>query len=119
MRPSTMMWMVVLALAGCAATYRTSDKLEATQAAVSAADEAGARNVPPASYHIERAKEETEFARQQLKMGDPRGAESTLDRATADTELAAQLVREEANRQETRRVTEQLKQQMQKKGETP
>src|SRR5688572_22628230 len=101
MRPSYMPWMTALALAGCATTYRSSEKLEATQAAVQAAEGAGARNVPPASYHIERAKEETEFARQQLKMGDPRGAESTLDRATADTELAAQLVREEQNRQET------------------
>jgi hypothetical protein len=118
MRAKHIVWAAALALGGCA-TYSTSDKLEATQAQVQAAEAVGTRNVPPANYHVQRAKEESEFARGQLKRGNKKGADSTLDRTTADTDLAVQLVREEQSRQETRKVAEQMRQLMQKKGETP
>jgi len=100
-----------LLLVGCA-TYKTSDKLEAASAAIRAAEEAGAESVPAAKYHLDRAKEETQYAKEQLSYGNKKGASSTLDRTIADTDLAVQLVREERSHQATRKAAGRIQQQL-------
>jgi hypothetical protein len=100
-------------IAGCA-TYKPSDKLEAANSSIQAAEQAGAQSVRPASYHVERAKEETRYAKEQMRWGNRKGASSTLDRVPADTDLAAQLVREERSHLATRQLSEKLNQMKQK-----
>jgi hypothetical protein len=106
---------LALLLVGCA-TYKTSDKLEAASAAIRAAEEAGADKVPAAKYHLDRAKEETQYAKEQLSYGNKRGASSTLDRTIADTDLAVQLVREERSHEATNKLGGRIHQVVPKTG---
>src|SRR4051812_16920225 len=99
--------LTALALGGCASA-QSSEKLDETTAMMQTAEQAGAHQVPSAQYHLSKAEEHNEVAKQQLKSGDRLSAESTLDRSRADAELAVQLVPEEKGRQTTRRTAEQI-----------
>jgi hypothetical protein len=71
-------------------------------AAISAAEAAGAGSVPEASLHVKMAKDSVALAEKQVRDGDEEEARATLERASADAELARALtteqeVRDEAN----------------------
>ncbi len=99
----------MLLLAGCSSLH-SREKVEESNAAIRAAELAGAHHVPPAEYHLHQAKEANEYAKEQMSMGDRKGAESTLDRSEADADLAVVLTREEESREAKRKAAEQLNQ---------
>lgn len=90
---SSVIFTLLLAL-GCAGTPRPTDQLARTEAALRAAAEVGAGDVPRAQLHHTLAKEQLEKAREQIEQGDNERASATLERAKADAELALALARE-------------------------
>jgi hypothetical protein len=90
---------VVLALAcsvtlGCASTPAPTEKAEATSAAIRAAEEVGAPQVPHAALYLQLAVEQSEHAKELIAKGDKERAASLLMRAQADAELSLALARE-------------------------
>lgn len=94
-------------VAGCAtAPLRT----EASTSGISAAEEAGAANVPQASLHLQLAKEELEIARGLAAKGEKEEAVSMLSRAEADSELAVVLSHEDTEKAEAMAAVERVRQ---------
>jgi outer membrane murein-binding lipoprotein Lpp len=94
-------------VAGCAnAPLRT----EASTSGISAAEEAGAANVPQASLHLQLAKEELEVAKGLASKGEKEEAVSMLSRAEADSELAIVLSHEDAEKAEAMAAVERVRQ---------
>jgi regulator of protease activity HflC (stomatin/prohibitin superfamily) len=83
---------------------------EASTAAIRAAEEVGATNVPSASLYLQLAKEESEHAQALATKGDKEEAESMLLRAQADGELAVALSRGDADRAEAAKAIERVRQ---------
>jgi poly-gamma-glutamate capsule biosynthesis protein CapA/YwtB (metallophosphatase superfamily) len=98
---------VTALVAGCAnAPLRT----EASTSGISAAEEAGAGNVPQASLHLQLAKEELAAAKTLSKNGDKEKAASMLLRAESDAELAVVLSHQDAERSEAIAAIERVRQ---------
>jgi hypothetical protein len=81
----------------------------ATQAAIRAAEEAGASEVGPAALYLKLAREEKEQGKKLVEAGKYALAELVLRRAAADGELAVELTKQakkvrEAERREKRAV---------------
>jgi regulator of protease activity HflC (stomatin/prohibitin superfamily) len=95
-------------IAGCAAKIPL--RTEASTSGISAAEEAGAANVPQASLHLQMAKEELELAKKLSAKGEKKEAASMLLRAEADAELAIALSHEDAEKAEAREAMERVRQ---------
>lgn len=94
------------ALISCAsAPLRTDD----SAAAIRAAQEVGADEVPRAALHLQLAKESVEKATKLYKSGDRDEANSLLTRAEADAELAVALSREQAEKQQALEAVQSVK----------
>ena len=84
----------------CAGAPQPTERLASAQAAVRAAKEVGAKEVPQAQLHTQLAEEQVVQANKLIKEGENERAEMILRRATADAELAVALAREaESQRQ--------------------
>jgi poly-gamma-glutamate capsule biosynthesis protein CapA/YwtB (metallophosphatase superfamily) len=110
-RPGIMQFAMAIAVtalvAGCAnAPLRT----EASTSGISAAEEAGAVNVPQAALHLQLAKEELAAARVMSENGEKEKAASMLLRAEADAELAVALSHQDAERSEAIAAVERVRQ---------
>lgn len=89
----------LMALA-CAGAPQPTERLASAQAAVRAAKEVGADNVPQAQLHTKLAEEQVIQANKLIEDGENERAEMVLRRASADAELAVALAREaESKRQ--------------------
>jgi Domain of unknown function (DUF4398) len=89
----------LLAIA-CAGAPQPTQRLASTQAAVRAAKEVGAKDVPQAQLHAQLAEEQVQQANKLMEDGENERADQVLRRAQADAELAVALAREaEAQRQ--------------------
>jgi hypothetical protein len=95
-------------LIGCGSTPPINK--EASTSAIRAAEEVGASNVPSASLYLQLAKEELEHAQGLATKGDKEQAESMLQRAQADGELAVALSRGEADKTEATKAVERARQ---------
>ena len=98
------LWLVplgVLTLGACASSPPTKE-LEASSAAIRAAEEVGATKEPNAALHLQLAKEETERARKRFADGDKEGAQRLLQRAEADANLAVALARTQQEQSDAR-----------------
>ena len=95
-------------LAGCASSTANQGRLAASQAAVRAADEVGASNVPKASLHLQLAREEIEQAKKLIRTREGVKADFVLQRAEADAELALILAKEAPVQAETQAVLDKL-----------
>jgi len=92
--------------AGCSiAPLRT----EASTSGIRAAEEAGANQLPQASFHLQLAKKELERAEELYATGEQTKAESMLDRAKADAELSLALAREDSEKSEARAAVERAR----------
>ncbi|HKP61245.1 MAG TPA: DUF4398 domain-containing protein [Polyangiales bacterium] len=89
----------LLALA-CASTPQPTERLASTQAAVRAAKEVGAKDVPQAQLHAQLAEEQVTQANKLIKDGENERADQVLRRAQADAELAVALAREAESQQQ-------------------
>jgi len=83
----------LMALA-CGSAPQPTERLATAQAAVRAAKEVGAKEVPQAQLHAQLAEEQVTQAQKMIEDGDNERAEMVLRRATADAELAVALARE-------------------------
>lgn len=78
----------------CGSAPQPTERLATAQAAVRAAKEVGAKDVPQAQLHTQLAEEQVQQAQKMIENGDNERAEYVLRRATADAELAVALARE-------------------------
>jgi hypothetical protein len=95
-------------IAGCGSSPAVNK--EASTSAIRAAEEVGASKVPSASLYLQLAKEELENAKGLASRGDKEEAESMLERAQADAELAVALSREDADKKEAAQAIERVRQ---------
>ena len=102
-----MMFAAAIAItAGCSnAPLRT----EGSTSGIRAAEEAGAAQVPQASLYLQMAKEELELAKELYAKGKQEEASSMLLRAEADSELAVELSREDAEKEDARAAVERVR----------
>ena len=84
----------------CASAPQPTERLASAQAAVRAAKEVGAKDVPQAQLHTQLAEEQVVHAQKLIEEGDNERAEIILRRATADAELAVALARESESRKQ-------------------
>ncbi|MDQ3264275.1 MAG: DUF4398 domain-containing protein [Myxococcota bacterium] len=104
---------------GCAGTQKIPvEQMTDSRAAIRAAEEMGAEQVPSAAHHLQLAKQQTERATRLLDEGEENRAAFLLERATADAELALSLAREEPVRIEAQRLLDQVRT-LQTESETP
>lgn len=89
-----------LAAVACAGAPQPTERLATAQAAVRAAQEVGAKDVPQAQLHAQLAEEQVQQANKLIQDGENERADMVLRRALADAELAVALAREaESQRQ--------------------
>jgi hypothetical protein len=85
----------MLALGSACGSYPPpTERMTTSEAAIRAADEMGAGQVPRAALHLKLAQEQTESARKLIEDGYNERAELTLKRAQADGELALAIAKE-------------------------
>lgn len=100
-------------LSACAGHPAPVDRLAAAQAAVRAAEEAGAERVDPqAQLYLKLAREGLEKGKGQFDAEDNERADRSLRKAEADAELARELARRQnarAEAEEAKKVLEKLK----------
>jgi hypothetical protein len=100
-----------IALTGIAcATTSSTERLEASAAAIRSAEEIGAQNIPQANLHLQLAKEQSQHAKQLIEAGgDKEEAASLLARAEVDAELARALAREDSTRTQAQQAIDRVK----------
>lgn len=86
--------LAALALACGSAPVPVSGTLSETQAAIRAAEEVGARNVPKAGLHLKMAQDQLQTAKALLADGEEEEASVILARAQSDAELALTMAKE-------------------------
>lgn len=97
------------AVSGCASAPPPIEKMEASHAAIRAAEELGAPKVPQAALHLQLAKEQSEAAKQSLAQGERERGEGLLLRAAADAELALALARESTARNDAQQAIDRIR----------
>ncbi|HEX9614531.1 MAG TPA: DUF4398 domain-containing protein [Bacteroidota bacterium] len=83
---------------------------EPSTSAIRAAEEVGASGVPSASLYLQLAKEELEQAKGLATDGEKEQAESMLERAQADADLAVALSRSDTDKKEAAEAIERVRQ---------
>jgi hypothetical protein len=91
--------------AGCATAPLAT---EASTSGIRAAEEVGATEVPQASLHLQLAKEELARAEKLSANDEKEMADSMLQRAEADAELAVLLSREDMEKSEAKLAMERV-----------
>jgi hypothetical protein len=97
---------VALAAMGCASSPAL--RTESSTSAIRAAEAVGANQVPQASLHLQLSKEELEDAEKLAKDGKKEQADSMLQRAEADAELAILLSTERTEQAQATRAMERV-----------
>lgn len=98
-------------LLACGGGYpEPRDQLTESEAAVRAAEVAGAQNTPQAALHLKRAREQIESGRGLIQEGENERAEWMLRRARVDADLALSLATEESQRKKAADLKEELEQ---------
>jgi regulator of protease activity HflC (stomatin/prohibitin superfamily) len=100
--------LAAITIVGCGSSKEIINK-EASTAAIRAAQEIGASEVPTAALYLQFAKEGLEKAEVLAANGDKEQAESMLLRAQADAELAIVLSRGDAAKTEAKLAFERVK----------
>ena len=98
-------------LAGCGGGYpEPRNQLIASEAAVRAAEVAGAQNGPQSALHLKRAREQVESGKSLIQEGENERAEWVLRRAQSDADLALAVATEEARRKQAAAAKTELDQ---------
>jgi len=93
---------LALALPACGGAPLNPAKLADTQASLHAAETLGADQDPKAKQHLQLAREQYAQAQRLGASGDGDEGNLYLDRASADAELASQLMRTRTEAEKTR-----------------
>jgi hypothetical protein len=80
-----------------------------SEAAVRAAREVGAQQIPQASLHLTLAQEQLEKAKALMRDGDNEEASFMLQRSQADAELAVAMAHESKTQIEAQRVLDRVR----------
>jgi uncharacterized protein DUF4398 len=100
---------LVFSAVACGGSFpEPRDQLASSEAALRAADTAGAQKLPAAALHLKRAKEQIEQARGLITEEEFERADWTLQRAQADAELALALAKEDSQKKEAAEAKEKL-----------
>ena len=86
-----------------------SERLGSAEAAARTAHELGADKDPKAALHLKLAEEQIDQAKTQMADSDNKTADLTLQRATADAELAVMLAKEDSARAEAEAAQDKVK----------
>ncbi|HEU4581652.1 MAG TPA: DUF4398 domain-containing protein [Polyangiaceae bacterium] len=99
------------ALVGCGGGYpEPRNQLIASEAAVRAAEVAGAQDGPQSALHLKRAREQVESGKSLIQEGENERAEWVLRRAQSDADLALAVATEEARRKQAAAAKAELDQ---------
>ena len=99
------------ALTGCGGGYpEPRNQLIASEAAVRAAEVAGAQEGPQSALHLKRAREQVESGKSLIQEGENERAEWILRRAQSDADLALAVATEEARRKQAAAAKAELDQ---------
>jgi hypothetical protein len=98
-----------LALAGCAGHPAPNAKVATSEAAVRAAEESGAKDVPQAALHLKLAEEQLQTGKNLITEDENERAEYVLSRAQADAELAIALSHTAESRDEAGKALQEVK----------
>jgi Domain of unknown function (DUF4398) len=96
------------ALAACGAAELNQQKVGEVQAAMRAAEEAGANEQPKAALHLQLARDEMAAARRLAADGDDDNAPLVLERARVDAEVARQIARTDQEQQKARQAWQKV-----------
>lgn len=100
---------LALTLLACGGGYpEPRSQLTNSEAAVRAAEVAGAQTSPQSALHLKRAREQVEGGKGLIRDGENERADWVLQRAEADAELALSLSRERARRKKAKDAKEEL-----------
>jgi Domain of unknown function (DUF4398) len=100
-----------LTLSGCGGGYpEPRNQLTASEAALRAAEVAGAQNGPQSALHLKRAREQVDSGKGLIQDGENERAEWVLRRAQSDADLALALATEEVRRKQAAAAKEELDQ---------
>jgi hypothetical protein len=98
-----------LAAVGCGGSLPPpNDQLAASQAAIRAAEEVGAKSDPQAMLHLKLAREQMEKAKALMEAEDNEAAQRVLQRAEADAELALAIAKQRATEAEAEEAMAQV-----------
>jgi len=97
-----------LAAAACGGQALPAKQLADSEAAIRAADEMHANQVPRAALHLTLAKEQYAAAQQAINAGDYQRARIALGRADADAELALALAQSDQAAKDAQQATEKV-----------
>lgn len=97
--------MPLLAVTACGGAAAPTARLTTAEAALRAASEVGAAEVPRAALHMKLAQEQIDEAHQLMDDGNNEQADLALRRAQADAELAITVTREHKTIAEAKSVT--------------
>lgn len=93
---------------GCASSGVTPEQVAAPRAAIEAAQELGARDIPQADLHLKMAEDQYAFAKKLIKEDETERAKLVLDRAYYDAKLARELARQAITRQQADAAQQQI-----------
>jgi hypothetical protein len=99
----------MIGLAACAGTPPPHEKQAASQAAIRAASEVNAEQIPQAALHLKLAQEQYDKGKALMNDGDNQRAAYMLMRSQADAELALALARENKTRTDAQLLLDKLR----------
>jgi hypothetical protein len=97
-RSGVALGLAISAISACGGAPLNQAKLSQAQTALHVAETLGAENDPKAKQMLQLAREEATKAKRLADQGDGEQANLYLDRATADADLASQLVRTQSEK---------------------
>lgn len=98
-----------LAMAGCAGHPAPDAKVATSTAAIRAAEESGAKDVPQAALHLKLAQDQLQAGKNLISEDKNERAEYVLSRAQADAELAIALSNSAESKEEAGKALNEVK----------
>jgi len=99
----------LLAATACASHPVPNAKVASSEAAIRAAEETGAKDVPRAALHLKLAEEQLQSAKNLIQAEENERAEYVLARAQSDAELAIALSHTAESRDEASKALHEVK----------
>ena len=97
-------------VAACGSVPAPTAKVASSEAAIRAADELKANDIPAAQLHLKLAQDQLATAKKLIEDGDNKRADSILTRAQADAEVAVALAKETSVSKEAEEAISKVKQ---------
>ena len=107
----SMTWLTM----ACGGAALPQQELTSAEAAVRAAEVAGAPAVPKAELHLKYARDQITQAKQMIEQGENEQAQRVLVKAESDAEVALALAKHEEARSEANKALEDIEALMEKK----